>query len=90
MPTYRVTYRPSPGVRHLLEDLDADDLVTRGGTYELVQDQLVILTPREIVVLRVAAVDVTAIRRVCELPARWGGVRLPVDDASRRPGSASG
>lgn len=77
VPTYRVTYRPGRGVRRLIEDIEARDLIVETSAYLLVDYQLVILQPREVVALRVPVREVTAIRRVCDLPARWGGVRLP-------------
>jgi hypothetical protein len=57
LPTYRVTYRPLPGVRRLVLDVEADDLeVQRGGAaLVLVRYEVLVLTPRLVVVLRLAA-----------------------------------
>jgi hypothetical protein len=59
LPTYRVTYRPLPGVRRLLVDVEADELdAQRGGaTLVLLRYELLVLTPRLVVVLRVLAAE---------------------------------
>ena len=77
MSTYRVVYVPRPGVRLLIEDVEADDLVQTPLHWVLTLDVLVVGRPREIVALRAPRGDVTAVLRLCVLSARWGGVLLP-------------
>jgi hypothetical protein len=57
LPTYRVTYRPVPGVRRLVLDVVADGLeAQRGGALlVLVRYTVLVLDPRLVVVLRVSA-----------------------------------
>jgi hypothetical protein len=57
LPTYRVTYRPLPGVRRLLLDIEADELDRQrgGATLVLLRYELLVLTPRLVVVLRLLA-----------------------------------
>ena len=74
--TYRVLYVPRPGARLLIEDVEADALSGTPVHWILTRDMLVVGRPREIVALRVARRDVTAVLRLCVLPARWGGVLL--------------
>ena len=76
MPTYRVIYVPRPGVRLLIEDVDADALRDTTAHVELTVDMLVVGQPREVIALRVRRRDVTAVLRLCHTSARWGGVRL--------------
>ena len=70
MPTYRVLYVPRPGVRLLIEDVEADALVQTPLHWALTRDALVVGRPREIVALRVARRDVTAVLRLCAVSAR--------------------
>lgn len=74
MPTYRVTYRPLRGRRRLLEDVEVDFLRAEPGYLVLVRDQVSILRAREVVALRVARWEVTAVLRLCVVSAWWGGV----------------
>ena len=83
MPTYRVLYVPRPGVRLLIEDVEADALVQTPLHWVLTCDVLVVGRPRDIVALRVARWDVTAVLRLCVVPARWGGVLLPGSRSGR-------
>ena len=76
MPTYRVIYDPRPGVRLLIEDIEADAVRGTPAHIELTLDMLVVGQSREIIALRVRCRDVTAVLRLCLTPARWGGVRL--------------
>ena len=76
MPTFRVIYDPRPGVRLLIEDIEADALRETPAHLELTVDMLVIGRPREVIALRACRRDVTAILRLCRTSARWGGVRL--------------
>ena len=76
MPTYRVIYDPRPGVRLLIEDVEADALRENSTHLELTLDMLVVGRPREVIALRVRRRDVTAISRLCRTSARWGGVLL--------------
>ena len=85
MPTYRVLYVPRPGVRLLIEDVEADALVQTPLHWVLTRDAFVVGRPREIVALRVARRDVTAVLRLCVVSARWGGVRLPPAPIGRIP-----
>jgi hypothetical protein len=57
LPTYRVTFRPLPGVRRLVLDLEADDLEAQrdGALLVLVRYTVLVLDPRLVVVLRVSA-----------------------------------
>ena len=57
LPTYRVTYRPLPGVRRFVLDVEADDLEVQrdGATLVLVRYDVLVLQPRLVVVLRLAA-----------------------------------
>jgi len=75
--TYRVVYVPRPGVRLLIEDVEAHDLIRTPLHWVLTLDVLVVGRPREIVALRAPRADVTAVLRLCVLSARWGGVLLP-------------
>ena len=76
MPTFRVIYDPRPGVRLLIEDIEADGIIETPQHLVLTVDALVIGLPREIVALRVRRQDVTAVLRLCATSARWGGVLL--------------
>ena len=76
VPTYRVIYVPRPGVRLLIEDVEADALRENSAHLELTLDMLVVGRPREVVALRARRQDVTAVLLLCITPARWGGVRL--------------
>ena len=67
-----VTYCPRAYPRApLVEDVDADSLISenRGRQCVLYVDQLVVLTTR-VVVRRLDAREVVAVRPLCELPAR--------------------
>ena len=77
MSTYRVVYVPRPGARLLIEDVEADDLIQTHLHWVLTLDALVVGRPREIVALRAARRDVTAVLCLCLISARWGGVLLP-------------
>ena len=77
MPTYRVIYDPRPGAWRFIEDVEADALIETAQHFTFMVDALVINSPREVVVLRVARRDVTAVLVLCRTWARWGGVLLP-------------
>jgi hypothetical protein len=70
----RITCRPRPYPRApLVEDVDGDSLVSenRGRQWVLYVDQLVVLTPRRVVVRRLDARDVVAaVRLLCESSGR--------------------
>ena len=76
--TYRVTYRPRAYPRApLIEDIDADSLISenRGPQWVLYVDQLVVLTPRRVVVRRLDAREVVlpgAAARSCDGLALFG------------------
>jgi hypothetical protein len=76
VPTFRVTYDPRPGVRLLIEDIEADAVRETPAHIELTLDMLVVGQPREIIALRSRRQDVTAVLRLCVTSARWGGVLL--------------
>ena len=81
MLTWRVIYDPRPGVRLLIQDVEADALRETPAHLELTLDMLVVGRPREVIALRARRQDVTAILRLCRTSARWGGVLL----CGRRP-----
>ena len=72
MPTYRVRYIPRPGVRLLIEDVEADAVRQTPVHWVLIRYVLVVGRPREIVALRAARRDVAAVLRLCVVTARWG------------------
>jgi hypothetical protein len=60
VPTFRVIYVPRPGVRLLIEDVQADAVRETTAHVELTLDMLVVGKPREVVALRARRRDVTA------------------------------
>ena len=76
VPTFRVIYDPRPGVRLLIEDVEADAIIQTPLHLVLTVDALVVGQPREVVALRVRRRDMTAVLRLCATSARWGGVML--------------
>lgn len=89
MPTFRVIYDPRPGVRLLIEDIEADAVRETMAHVELTVDMLVVGQPREVIALRVRRRDVTAILRLCRTSARWGGVLLQYSAGPRARAGAS-
>ena len=53
MPTFRVIYDPRPGVRLLIEDIEADAIIETPLHLVLTVDALVVGRPRQVVALRV-------------------------------------
>ena len=77
LPTYRVTFRPLPGVRRLVLDVEADDLEAQrdGALLLLVRHTVLVLDPRLVVVLRVSTREAYV---ECLCPASTAD-RQPVD-----------
>jgi hypothetical protein len=76
--TFRVTRRPGAWPNWpLIEDFEADELVMEDNGRRkllLVRREPVLGLLREVVFCRLDERDVVAVRRKCELPARWGGI----------------
>lgn len=70
MAIYRVTYRVSPGVRRLLEDVHADRHDVQSNWHVLSELAIVIGAPRWICALRVHSRDVVDVRNVHDLHER--------------------
>jgi hypothetical protein len=77
--TWRITYRPAwaaSGV-YLIWDVEADEVYDDGRTVTLYGHALVMDRPRQVIALRVdKRVLAGKPFRLCDVHARWGGVRL--------------
>jgi len=77
--TWRVTYRPAwAGPRvWLIQDVEAHELRDDGKQVTLLGRALVMDQPREVIALRVDKRELAGRPfRLCDVHARWGGVRL--------------
>ena len=88
MATWRVTYRPAwaaPGA-HLIRDVEAQELRDDGKQFTLIGQALVMDQPREVIALRVDKRELAGQPfQLCDVHARWGGVRLCSRAASPAP-----
>jgi hypothetical protein len=78
MATWRVTYRPACDPRAwLVRDVEADELREDARQFTLTGRALVLDQPRDVIALRVDKRELAGKPfRLCEVHARWGGVRL--------------
>jgi hypothetical protein len=77
--TWRVTYRPDrAGPRvWLIHDVEADEVYNDGRFVTLQGGRLVMDQPRQVTALRGDRRELAGRPfRLCDVPARWGGVRL--------------
>jgi hypothetical protein len=87
VPTYRVICGPHPGVRLLIEDVEADAVRGTPAHIELSLDMIDVSQPREIIALRARRQDMTEVLLLCTTSTGGAGIAAT---SRERPGAHQG